>query len=489
MRVIGLTGGIACGKSTVSDWLKSQPDCFIIDGDQLSRELCAPGGAALPLIREQFGDRFFLADGSLNRRRLGSLVFSNPEAREKLDLLMAPLLENLTYSRLEDARQRGYTLCFLDYPLLFEKGYDRLCQTVWCVYLPRPLQLHRLMARDGISEEEALQRMDAVLSSEEKASRSQVVIDNSGEISYTLSTLPPLLDEERRLADSGRRRRAVRYSDEVSAESTALRRRDETVSFSPPSRPVSLDQDAPSVMERPAAARKKRTQERAPWKLPVWMIALLTSAFFLILICFTADSLMLAYLTRQTELHHAEELAIHTEYPLSYGEQINTGAEEFNLNPAFVAAIIRNESSFQPFAESSVGARGLMQLMPDTAEWIAGKMKFSGYAFDRMYDPETNIRFGCWYLNYLASLFRGDPVCVACAYHAGQGQVTAWLSDPLISEDGISLSLSRLTDGPTKTYAGRVIRTYGIYQALYYPDSVDNAGNIASVLSGGGGQR
>ena len=80
-------------------------------------------------------------------------------------------------------------------------------------------------------------------------------------------------------------------------------------------------------------------------------------------------------------------------------------------------------------AESSVGARGLMQLMPDTAEWIAGKKKVSGYAFERMYDPESNISFGCWYLRYLANLFHGDPVCVSCAYHAGQGQVTAWLSD------------------------------------------------------------
>jgi soluble lytic murein transglycosylase len=85
-----------------------------------------------------------------------------------------------------------------------------------------------------------------------------------------------------------------------------------------------------------------------------------------------------------------------------------------------------------------------------------------------MYDPESNINFGCWYLNYLASLFHGDPVCVACAYHAGQGQVTAWLSDTRYSNDGIYLDLSRMSDGPTKTYAERVIRAYGIYQALYY---------------------
>ena len=95
-------------------------------------------------------------------------------------------------------------------------------------------------------------------------------------------------------------------------------------------------------------------------------------------------------------------------------------------------------------------------------------MKISGYAFDRMYDPQSNIRFGCWYLRYLSGLFRGDPVCVACAYHAGQGQVTAWLSDPALSDDGVTLHLERMADGPTKTYVGRVTKAYGIYQALYY---------------------
>ena len=93
------------------------------------------------------------------------------------------------------------------------------------------------------------------------------------------------------------------------------------------------------------------------------------------------------------------------------------------LAPAYVAAIIRNESSFQPRAESAVGARGLMQLMPDTAEWIAHKLGVEGYAFERMYDPASNIRFGCWYLNYLSKMFLGNPVCVTAAYHAGQGQV------------------------------------------------------------------
>ena len=88
----------------------------------------------------------------------------------------------------------------------------------------------------------------------------------------------------------------------------------------------------------------------------------------------------------------------------------------------------------RPKAESSVGARGLMQLMPDTAEWVAGKLKIRDYAFDRMWDPESNIRFGCWYLNYLSNLFRGDLVCVACATAGILSSTTGedWISNNLV---------------------------------------------------------
>ena len=173
-------------------------------------------------------------------------------------------------------------------------------------------------------------------------------------------------------------------------------------------------------------------------------------------------------------------------YPRTYSEFVEKYCELYDVDPNLAYAVIHTESGFDSKAVSRMGACGLMQLMPETAEWIAGKIKLSGYAFDRMYDPETNIRFGCWYLQYLGNLFHGDPVCVACAYHAGQGQVTAWLSDPKLSSDGVSLSLSQMAEGPTKTYAGRVIRTYGIYKALYYDkDSyTDHDDYVSSMVPG-----
>ena len=109
-----------------------------------------------------------------------------------------------------------------------------------------------------------------------------------------------------------------------------------------------------------------------------------------------------------------------------------------------------------------------------------------------MNDPESNVRFGCWYLNYLSRLFLGDPVAVTAAYHAGQGQVKVWLSDPLLSDDGYTLPLSALPEGPTKNYAGRVTRDYGIYQEKYFSTTqlTDISDDACSGLSvNGGGDR
>ena len=447
-----------------------------MDGDLLSRRLTAPHGPALPLIREAFGDRFFLSDGSLNRRSLGNLVFSDDSARALLDNLMAPLLKQETLNEIFLARQEGAILCFLDYPLLFEKGYDCFCDTVWCVFLPRDLQLLRLMERDGLSEEEAIKRMDSVLSSEEKASRSQVVIDNSGSVPYTLSLLPPLLAREFAASSAGarlenpsvsssaRRRRSQRYGEEPAADHADH----SPEPVAPDTRTSMLSTVQPETISRPPSSRRKPSDRKVGWRLPSWLLVSLVISAALLLGGITAQSLMRAYLARQSEAHQSAANAVLREYPLEYRDLIESVSAEYNLQPAFVTAIIRNESSFQPRAESNVGARGLMQLMPDTAEWIAGKMKLSGYAFDRMYDPESNIRFGCWYLRYLSNLFHGDPICVSCAYHAGQGKVTLWLSDSSISIDGVTLDLDRMTDGPTKTYAGRVTKAYGIYQTLYY---------------------
>lgn len=195
MKVIGLTGGIACGKSNISQTLASL-GAVIVDGDVLSRELTAPGGAALPDIRTVFGSSVFYEDGTLNRRALGAAVFGNDEARAKLDAIMQPLLLTLIFRRIEEARQAEAPMCVLDMPLLYEAGLERLCERVWCAYIPETLQRERLMARDGFTVQEAEARLRSQMPAAEKAARADVVIDTSGSIEYTKAMIPELYEAE-----------------------------------------------------------------------------------------------------------------------------------------------------------------------------------------------------------------------------------------------------------------------------------------------------
>lgn len=195
MLVLGLTGGIACGKSTISLTLK-ELGAVIVDGDVLSRELTAENGPALPDIRRAFGDDVFHPDGSLNRRALGSVVFADGKARATLDGIMQPLLLTLILRDMEDARNSGAAVCVLDMPLLYEKGLERLCDRVWCAYVPRETQLERLMQRDGFTREEAEDRLRSQLPAEEKAARADVVIDTSGPMDYTKAYVISLYAQE-----------------------------------------------------------------------------------------------------------------------------------------------------------------------------------------------------------------------------------------------------------------------------------------------------
>ncbi len=158
-------------------------------------------------------------------------------------------------------------------------------------------------------------------------------------------------------------------------------------------------------------------------------------------------------------------------HPFRYRELIEQEAVKNNLNPAFVAAIVLNESSFDPYAESYKGARGLMQLMEDTAQWVYESIGMGAdYSFDQMYEAETNVVYGCWYLSYLSEKFGGDPVLVAAAFHSGQTNVLNWLNDSTVSADQQTIKLENLPDGNTKTYVERVLNAYAVYRRLYYEE-------------------
>ena len=181
MKIVGLTGGISSGKSTVSSYLK-QLKIPVIDADEVARKVVEPNTQGAKEIRKAFGSDVFEEDGSLNRQKLGALIFSNAENRQKLDELLQPLIKIMILDEIEAYRQKGEKMIVLDLPLLFEKQYEELCEEIIVVYVPKELQLERLMRRNQYTKQEALSRIDSQLSIEEKRKRATVLLDNQGTI-------------------------------------------------------------------------------------------------------------------------------------------------------------------------------------------------------------------------------------------------------------------------------------------------------------------
>ena len=178
MKIIGLTGGIACGKTTVADMLK-ELGASIIDADAISHELTAPGGEALPGIREAFGRLVFFPDGTLNREVLGALVFSNEAERENLNKVTHPLILNRLKEDIETCRKMGALIVVLDVPLLFEVGAEKLVDITVCTTSPEEVQIERMRTRSGLGREQAIKRIQSQMPLSEKEARADVVLDTN----------------------------------------------------------------------------------------------------------------------------------------------------------------------------------------------------------------------------------------------------------------------------------------------------------------------
>ncbi|MFM9332229.1 dephospho-CoA kinase [Paenibacillus mesotrionivorans] len=177
---IGLTGGIACGKSTVSRLLASR-GAIVIDADILAREVVEPGAPALAEVVRVFGPDMLNGDGTLNRKQLGKVVFENDAKRKQLEELLHPAIIQLLQERMAEAeRLQPDKLVVADVPLLYEAQMEDLFQEVLVVAVDREIQLERLMQRDGLNREEAEHRIDAQMPLEWKKEWADVVIDNSG---------------------------------------------------------------------------------------------------------------------------------------------------------------------------------------------------------------------------------------------------------------------------------------------------------------------
>ena len=189
--VIGLTGGIGCGKSEAAQYLKSLGAAHL-DADEVSRALTAEGGEALEEIRRVFGDEYFLPDGTLDRPALGKLVFGSEPSRRALEGIIHPLVQRNMLRGMDEAAQAGARVVILDVPLLFETGMDALCDETWALYVSRDKQVARIVARDGLAPEDAEARIESQMPVEQRNARATHAIDTDRPIERTRAELEQL---------------------------------------------------------------------------------------------------------------------------------------------------------------------------------------------------------------------------------------------------------------------------------------------------------
>ena len=192
-KIIGITGGIASGKSTVTEFLR-QKGFQVVDADVVVHQLQKPGGRLYQVLVEHFGEKILLENGELNRPLLASLIFSNPEEQEWSKRTQGEIIrEELAALRNQFAQTEA--LFFMDIPLLFEQNYASWFDETWLVYVNRDVQLERLMKRDQISKEAAESRLNSQWPLERKISLASHSLDNNGNQEQLIAQVVQLLDE------------------------------------------------------------------------------------------------------------------------------------------------------------------------------------------------------------------------------------------------------------------------------------------------------
>lgn len=192
MLRIGLTGGIATGKSTVSNYLKelAYP---LVDADLIARQLVEPGQEGLERLVARFGRKILDESGALNRQAFGQRLFGDAQLRQEVDQLLHPLIYEALEAESQRLAQAGVALAFFDIPLLYETGYDQKMDQVWVVYLPHDLQVERLMARNGWNQGQAEAAIASQASIETKRQGADLVIDNQGSLAATFAQVDQAL--------------------------------------------------------------------------------------------------------------------------------------------------------------------------------------------------------------------------------------------------------------------------------------------------------
>lgn len=195
VHIIGLTGGIASGKSTVAEILKDM-GVPVIDADQLSRQIVIPGESAYNAIVSEFGSSILNSDLTINRTALGKIIFADPAARLRLEAVTHPAIRKLAEEELLRLKQTGHQVVIYMAPLLIEAGASSRVDEIWVVYVDRETQLKRVMTRDNVTMEEAQQKLAAQMPMEVKKHHGSVVIDNRGSKAELARQVRELWDRE-----------------------------------------------------------------------------------------------------------------------------------------------------------------------------------------------------------------------------------------------------------------------------------------------------
>ncbi|HEH0879694.1 TPA: dephospho-CoA kinase [Staphylococcus aureus] len=193
-KVIGLTGGIASGKSTVSELL-SVFGFKVVDADKAAREAVKKGSKGLAQVREVFGDEAIDENGEMNRRYMRDLVFNHPEKRLELNAIIHPIVRDIMEEEKQEYLKQGYNV-IMDIPLLFENELENTVDEVWVVYTSESIQMDRLMQRNNLSLEDAKARVYSQISIDKKSRMADHVIDNLGDKLELKQNLERLLEEE-----------------------------------------------------------------------------------------------------------------------------------------------------------------------------------------------------------------------------------------------------------------------------------------------------
>jgi len=195
MKVIGLTGGIACGKSTVAAML-ADLGAAVIDADVIAREITKKGMPVWHRIKETFGDEYLLPDGELDRKKLGELVFANAEALKKLNAITHPVIQQQVLAKIDRLKSMGsYKAIVVDAALLIEAGWHHMVDEVWLVVTDRETQIERLMKRNGLTRQQALNRINSQMDQDIKRRYADRIIDNSRDMEYTRKQVEQLWAE------------------------------------------------------------------------------------------------------------------------------------------------------------------------------------------------------------------------------------------------------------------------------------------------------